>query len=204
MADASDNSAQELVFPADLKTARVGDVIEALEKVGEQVAIVRLQVLNQTAELGGLQSLLVRNTSRPVTTTEQARILRERFEAKGAVSIERRKMGKGAGGVVCVFLEGNRDELAGVLKDVQKENLIQQAQLTNTMSAAKLAQYANRPVAPTDQSPERKSGHVQTVLDLPKATVHQILADGEPAGAKSMAPQKNRSKSTAANLQGSG
>ena len=154
----ADKNARQMVFPADLKTAQLGDVIEALENVGDQVAIVRLMVVNQTAGLAGFQSLLVRDTSRPVQGAEKARLLRERFAGKKrAVSVEGRKMPNATGDLVCVFVEGSREELAGVLRDVENESHIQKAQLTNTISAAKLAQYANRPVAPSDQKGEHSA-----------------------------------------------
>lgn len=168
----------ELVFPANLKTARAGDVIEALENVGDQVAVVRLTVVNQTAGLGGLQSLLVRDTSRPVQDREQAKRLQKWFmDKKEGVSVGGQKMANGTGDLICVFMEGSRDQLTGVLKDLQHESQIQQAELTNTISASKLAQYANRPVAPSRQRNETDRNKAQTVLSLPVATVDKILAD---------------------------
>jgi len=180
-AEEAETIAPQLVFPADLKTAQVGDAIEALESVGDQVAVVRLTVVNQTPGLGGVQSLLVRDSSRPVGRAEKDKLLRERLtDTKGAVSVEGQKMANAAGGLICVYVEGSREQLADVLKDVQNESQIQRAQLTNTISAAKLAQYAKRPVAPSSQFGEHTAPRAQTVLNLPVATVDKIFADGKP------------------------
>ena len=66
---ATEGKGVEIVLPADLKTAKVGDVIEAMEKVGDQVAVVRLTVVNQTAGLGQLQSLLCASPPIPSTVS---------------------------------------------------------------------------------------------------------------------------------------
>jgi len=171
-------NASQLVFPADLKTAKEGDVVEALERIGDQVAVVRLTVVNQTAGVGGLQSLLVRDARRYVKGEEEEKLLRGRFaDGQKAVSIEDRKGLNTAGDLICVYIEGSRDELVGVLKDVQKESHFQQAQLTNTISAAKLAEYANRPVSPSGLGGNSSASPAQTVLSLPHAAVDRIFAD---------------------------
>jgi hypothetical protein len=173
----ADAKGPQLVFPANLKTAQVGDVIEALENVGEQVAVVRLTVVNQAAGLDGIQSLLVRDASRTVQNVEELKTLRKQFtDKKGTVAVDGSKTPNSAGDLICVFVEGTREQLADVLKDVQNESQIQQAQLTNTISAAKLAQYANRPVAPALQSAAGSQG----VLSLPVATVDKIVSENEP------------------------
>jgi hypothetical protein len=173
-------NAAQLVFPADLKTAKMGDMIEALESVGDQVAVVRLTVMNQTPGLGGLQSLLLRESSRPVRGDEKSRLLKERFsDQKGAVAVDSLKLPNAEGDLVCVYLEGSREELVDVLKDVQNGNDIQKAQLTNTISAEKLAQYANRPVTPSQRAGEHSASRAKTVLSLPHAAVDKIFGDTE-------------------------
>jgi hypothetical protein len=203
-AEEAETIAPKLVFPADLKTAQVGDAIEALENVGDQVAVVRLTVVIQTPGPGGNQSLLVRDSSRPVGKAEKDKLLKEWFaDTKGAVSVEGQKLANAAGGLICVYVEGSREQLADVLKDVQNESQIQRAQLTNTISAAKLAEYANRPVAPPSQFGEHTAPRAQTVLNLPVATVDKIFADGK-AGQKraenlGWGPQKPSSAAVAGN-----
>jgi hypothetical protein len=177
-AQAPTSNASQLVFPADLKTAKEGDVVEALESIGDQVAVVRLTVVNQTAGVGGLQSLLVRDARRYVKGEEKAKLLKGRFaDGQRAVTVEDRKGLNTAGDLICVYVEGSRDELVGVLKDVQMESQFQQAQLTNTISAAKLAEYANRPVSPSGREGDRNSSPAKTVLSLPHAAVDKIFAD---------------------------
>lgn len=194
----AESKSRRLVFPADLKTAQMGDVIEAMESVGDQVAVVRLTVVNQTSGLGGLQSLLVRDSSRQVQGKEKARLIRERFaDKKGAVAIDRQITPSATGDLVCVFVEGSREQLADVLKDVQNESQIQKAQLTNTISAAKLAQYANRPVAQSGQTGTHSAPPAQTILSLPAATVDKIVADREPVPSQKAAAGANKAATPA-------
>ncbi len=157
-----------MVFPAELKAAREGDVVEALESVGDQVAVVRLTLVNRTASLGGLQNLLVRDASRPVRGEEKEQLMKERFaEKKGSVVVDAKTVSNGPGELICVFVEGSRDELVGVLKEVQNQSLVQRAQLTNAISPAKLAEYAQRPVTTAQHSGGQ-------ALSLPHATVDKI------------------------------
>jgi negative regulator of sigma E activity len=166
LAARSDKS--RMVFPAELKAAREGDVVEALESVGDQVAVVRLTLVNRTASLGGLENLLVRNASRPVLGKEKEQLMKDRFaEKKGSVVVDDKTVSNGPGELICVFVEGSRDELVGVLKEVQNQSLVQRAQLTNAISPAKLAEYAQRPVTTAQHSGAQ-------ALSLPHATVDKI------------------------------
>ncbi len=164
-----DAGKSRMVFPAELKAAREGDVVEALESVGDQVAVVRLTLVNRTTSLLGLQNLLIRDASRPVRGEEKEKLMKERFaERQGSVVVDGKTVSNGRGELVCVFVEGSRDELVGVLKDVQNQSQVQRAQLTNAISAAKLAEYAQRPVTTASQH-----SRAQT-LSLPHATVDKI------------------------------
>jgi hypothetical protein len=170
----SEAGASRLVFPADLKSAQEGDVVEALESVGNQVAVVRLMLVNQTTALGGLQNLLVRDASRPVQGAEKEKLLKGRFAAaKGSVVVDAKTVSNGPGELICVFVEVSRDELVGVLRDVQNESQIQRAQLTNAISAAKLAEYAKRPVTTASLGGDASAARAQT-LSLPHAAVDKI------------------------------
>jgi anti-sigma factor RsiW len=164
-----DAGKSRMVFPADLKKAHEGDVIEALESVGDQVAVVRLTLVNRTTSLGSLQNLLVRDATRPVRGEEKEKLMKERFaDKRGSVVVDAKTESNGPGELICVFVEGSRDELVGVLKGVQNQSQVQRAQLTNAISPAKLAEYAQRPV--TTQSQHSRA---QT-LSLPHATVDKI------------------------------
>jgi hypothetical protein len=175
-----DAGSSRMVFPADLKSAKEGSVIEALESVGDQVAVVRLTLVNQTTGLGGLQNLLVRNATRPVHGDEQAKLMKERFaKDKGSVVLDAKKVENGPGELICVFVEGSRDDLVGVLKDVQNESLIQHAQLTNMISPEKLAEYVQHPVTAANLEADSPAARAQSVLSVPHAAVNKILADSE-------------------------
>ena len=173
-----------MVFPAELKSAQEGDVVEALESVGDQVAVVRLTLVNRTSSLLGLQNVLVRDASRPVLGKEKEQLMKDRFaEKKASVVVDGKTVSNGPGELICVFVEGSRDELVGVLKDVQNQSQVQRAQLTNAISAAKLAEYARRPVTASNQGAQ--------TLSLPHATVDKIT------GAATMASDAEKSESAA-------
>jgi hypothetical protein len=204
---ATDGNGAELVLPADLKKAKVGDVIEAMEKVGNQVAVVRLTVVDQTAGLGQLQSLLWREPSHSAQQEGTARgkqqvALREKaveYESTSTFGEQKQKSAGGsqqmkknkAGELICVFIEESREELADLLKDMQAERPFQQAELTSTISVEKLAQYANHPVAPSAAA--HSTSHAPTVLSLPAKAVNQIYADNgqtpDAADKKDASPQ---------------
>ncbi len=64
--------------------------------------------VNQTPGPGGNQSLLVRDSSRPVGKAEKDKLLKEWFaDTKGAKSRSKaKKLANAAGGLICVYVEG--------------------------------------------------------------------------------------------------
>ena len=180
---ATEGNGAELVLPTDLKKAKVGDVIEAMEKVGDQVAVVRLKVVDQSDGLGQLRSLLVREPAH--IGQKQGTILAKEKEAirdqtfhyqKNSTAGDQGQMAKNkAGDLICVFIEESREELADLLKDMQAERPFQQAELTNTISVEKLSQYANQHVPLSTAA--HSTSHPPTVLSLPAKAVNQIYAD---------------------------
>jgi hypothetical protein len=186
-------AATALMLPANLKTAKVGDVVEALQQDGQQVAVVRLTVVNQVEGLDGVQSVLVRNTSRTLQNADEIKRLRQQFGADKSGDMPKSTVAGGPGDLICVYMEGSRDEMVGVLHDLQKESHIQAAELTNTISIKALEQYANHAVSGQKQAGERVAADGQTpaataaripakpsgsqlAVSLPAATVDKILS----------------------------
>jgi hypothetical protein len=173
----------QLMFPADLKRAKVGDVVEALEQIGEQVAVVRLTVVNKSEGLDGIENLVVRNVSRTAQNADEIKVLRSRFQLMkkaGGVSV-RGTSSKRPGELICVFIEGTRDQLMSLLQDVQNESHIQEARLTNTISASELARYSNGAVAPAaEQAKKRLPARPQVVVRLSAASVDKIVSRTQP------------------------
>jgi hypothetical protein len=130
-----------LLLPADLKTAEVGQVIEALEEAGDDVAVVKLTVVDQSKGLAGFQSLLVRNTTLPRPDPREVERVKSAIEARQQAGI-RFKAAEPVSGpedLICVYVEGPRDELASVINGMRSEAQIQSAELTNTISVDRLA-----------------------------------------------------------------
>jgi len=185
-----------LMLPANLKTAKVGDVVEALQQDGQQVAVVRLTVVNQVEGLDGVQSLLVRNTSRTLQNVEEIKRLRQQFGAGKSAEVPKSAVPQAPGDLICVYVEGSREEMLGVLSDLQNESHFPAAELTNTISFTALEEYARHAVPPQNgertaadgeaargavaQTPAKPTGS-QMAVSLPAATVNKILSAGQPS-----------------------
>src|SRR5580704_12117905 len=185
-----------LMLPANLKTAKMGDVVEALQQDGQQVAVVRLTVVNQVEGLDGVQSLLVRNTSRTLQNVDEIKQIRKQFTLDKSAHVSKGAVPTAAGDMICVYVEGSRDEMLGVLRDVQNESQIRAAELTNTISFTTLEEYASRAVPSQKQSADQsaaankqiakgavaqapKASGSQMAVSLPAATVDKILTAGQ-------------------------
>jgi len=188
-----------LMLPANLKTAKVGDVVEALQQDGRQVAVVRLTVVNQVEGLDGVQSLLVRNTSRTLQNAEEIKRMRQQFAPGNSTAVPKSAVPSAPGDLICVYVEGSRDEMLGVLQDLQNERHIQAAELTNTISFTMLEQFAGSAVPTEKQGAEgagSQSGMMakgavvqapkppgsQLAVSLPASTVNKILGGGQSVG----------------------
>jgi hypothetical protein len=185
-----------LMLPANLKTAKMGDVVEALQQDGQQVAVVRLTVVNQVEGLDGVQSLLVRNTSRTLQNVDEIKQIRKQFTLDKSTHVSKAAVPTAAGDMICVYVEGSRDEMLGVLRDVQNESQIRAAELTNTIPFTTLEEYASRAVPSQKQSADQsatankqiakgavaqapKASGSQMAVSLPAATVDKILMAGQ-------------------------
>jgi hypothetical protein len=186
------SSGTALILPANLKTAQVGDVVEALQQDGEQVAVVRLTVVNQVEGLDGVQNILVRNTSSKLQNAEEIRRMRQRFAGDKTAEFRKSVVPGSAGDTICVYMEGSRDEMLAVLQGLQNESHIQKAELTNTIDVTALEEYAGGAVPATKQnreaaekepakglvaqSPPPKAPGSQLAVSLPASAVDKILS----------------------------
>ena len=100
------------------------------------------------------------------------------------------------GDLICVYVEGSREEMLGVLSDLQNESHFPAAELTNTISFTALEEYARHAVPPQNgertaadgeaargavaQTPAKPTGS-QMAVSLPAATVNKILSAGQPS-----------------------
>ena len=144
-AKVSNLDASHLTFPADLKTAKVGEAVDALEKDGDRVAVVRLTVVNQAEGLAGIQKLLVANDRRAVNNAAEKDKLSALYSLpKQGVAVDSSSKAQGRGDLVCVYVEGTRDDLVAVLHDVQNESFFQQMEVTS-ITAAQLERLCAAP-----------------------------------------------------------
>jgi hypothetical protein len=160
------------------------------------VAVVRLTVVNQVEGLDGVQSLLVRNTSRTLQNVDEIKQIRKQFTVDKSAHVSKAAVPTAAGDMICVYVEGSRDEMLGVLQDLQNESHIRAAELTNTIPFTTLEEYASRAVPSQKQSAERsaathtqiakgavaqtpKASGSQMAVSLPASTVDKILTAGQ-------------------------
>lgn len=176
----SDLDASRLTFPADLKTAKVGEAVDALEKDGDRVAVVRLTVVNQAEGLAGIQKLLVANDRRAVDSAAEKDKLSALYSLpKQGVAVDSASKARGRGDLVCVYVEGTRDDLVAVLHEVQNESFFQQMEVTS-ISAAQLERLSRRAVSPQNGKSEPVSLR-QQVVTLPVAALSEIHSEKESA-----------------------
>jgi hypothetical protein len=201
-----------LVLPANLKTAQVGEVVEALQQDGKQVVVVRLTVVNQVEALDGVQSLLVRNTSQVLQNVDEIKRMRQRFAGGKAADVPKEALSGAPGNMICVYAEGSRAEMVRVLKGLQSERHIQEAELTSTIPLEVLEEFANSGVPPNQQigglisaqkqdtkqsAVTRKSAAgSQLAVSLPAATVDKIMSRGQQS-----ASARNRRKGGPSQVQ---
>jgi len=179
-AKVSNLDASHLTFPADLKTAKVGEAVDALEKDGDRVAVVRLTVVNQAEGLAGIQKLLVANDRRAVNNAAEKDKLSALYSLpKQGVAVDSSSKAQGRGDLVCVYVEGTRDDLVAVLHDVQNESFFQQMEVTS-ITAAQLERLSRRAVSPQNGKSEPVSLR-QQVVTLPVAALSEIHSDKESA-----------------------
>jgi hypothetical protein len=191
-----------LMLPANLKTAKMGDVVEALQQDGQQVAVVRLTVVNQIEGLNGVQSLLVRNTSRTLQNVDEIRRVRQQFSDNKSAEVSKSAVPSAAGDMICVYVEGSRDEMFAVLQGLQNESHIQAAELTNTISYTALNEYANqtaegrsavanRQIAKGAVAQSPPPAGSQLAVRLPAATVNKILSARQSTHQSTSGPNSN-------------
>jgi hypothetical protein len=174
----------------------MGDVVEALLQDGQQVAVVRLTVVNQVEGLDGVQSLLVRNTSRTLQNVDEIKQIRKQFTVDKSARVSKAAVPSVAGDMICVYVEGSRDEMLGVLQGLQNESQIRAAELTNTIPFTTLEEYASRAVPSQKKTVDQpaaanaqlakgavaqtpKASGSQMAVSLPAATVDKILTAGQ-------------------------
>ncbi len=183
----------QLLLPANLKTAKVGEVVEALQQDGEQVAVVRLTVVNQDEGLDGFQSVLMHNTSRTLQNADEIKRARQQFVAGHPAEVSKSARPSAPGDTICVYVEGSREEMLRVLQGLQNERHIQKAELTNTIEFTALEKFAGHAVPSNKQMKERQAANEppanagffaqvpsspgsQLAVSLPPSTVNQIFS----------------------------
>ena len=128
----SDNEARagrsQLVFDDSLKRADVGQIVEALETIDGEVAVVRLTVVDRRKGLDALQVLLSRN-----------KILQETTAAGNYREQDKQEKSDGAEPLVAVFVEASGEQLAQALLQLNAQDSIQSLEIEQPIAAGELA-----------------------------------------------------------------
>ncbi len=116
-----ESSGWQLTFNQEtLRTADIGQVVEALATSGDRVAVVRLTVVDKQRGLDSLQLLLARNSIAPAP---------ERTAGPPAQAAE---------GMVAVYVESTSEQLAATLRQLQHEDLFRGFEVAGPIEVAQL------------------------------------------------------------------
>lgn len=128
----SDATANNLSFSQEtLRTAEIGDVIDALQADGDQVAVVRLTVVDRQQGMKRLQLLLAKNH---IVSTDDAGLSSAPLESEAKKNSLRKELVKEKKSapvdgsneqMLAVFVESNSQQLAATLSDLRNSDLVQ-------------------------------------------------------------------------------
>lgn len=140
-----------LTFDDDLKRAEVGDIVRALENTGDEVAVVRLTVVDRRQGLEALQLLLARNEIDRDSNDESDR---EAEKAKHSDDL--------GTGLEAVFVEATPDQLARTIAEMQSIASFRSLEVDEPIALAKLDGYT------ADGAAMGRTDELQQRADKPK------------------------------------
>lgn len=183
-------SASQLVFDhASLNGAQVGDVIQAMKHSEEEVAVVRLTVVDRQDGLERLQLLLTenhiptRNDSRPEAATTGILSAREQLTA--------------------VYVESDSDQLSAALEKILHDQRFRRLELEEPIQLADLdakarAQMAARPAGIDRESSARRS-EADAIPEADAAALADNRIQQKGAASPRPAPEASGTRSLARN-----
>ncbi len=153
---------EQLAFDDDLTEAQIGQVLSALETSGDQIAVIKLTVVDRSASLNALQLLLERNRV-PLESAPSKSKNASKAEAEPKL-----------GGMVAVYVETTRDQLASTLLELKQDKRFRILERQPAISLASLdprsrARLAWGSLAMLGRDASKRAFHLDAVHDGKKS-----------------------------------
>jgi hypothetical protein len=132
----------------ELKNARIGQIIKALETSGGQVAVVKLTVIDRRAGLRNLQVLLSRHRI-PKTQSDRDEAQHGKAASENAEHENAKPLQPESNRLVAVYVEAPSEQLASVLLELKQAEQFRKLHVERSVELSRLDAYSeNVPTAP--------------------------------------------------------
>ncbi len=123
-----------------LREAEIGDVVEALQSSGDQVAVVRLTVVDRQKGLEQLQLLLAKNHIAQSDAGEATKTFSDARSERESAVLAKRRSGKDAAPdqMLAVYVESDSQQLAATLRQLRENQLVQSLEVEQPILLAQL------------------------------------------------------------------
>ena len=135
-----DSVASMFLDQATLKSAEIGDVVDALQTLDDEIAVVRLTVVDRQEGLNQLQLLFAKNQIDPdaaASTLDKVKSLAAKSSPSSkpdaAVAADEGQQ------LMAVYVESNSEHLSAALHELSQNNLVQSLQVESPISVTEIA-----------------------------------------------------------------
>ena len=136
-----------------LKTVEIGDVVEALQTLDDEIAVVRLTVVDRQEGLNQLQLLFANNRIAPEPTATAP----EKSKADAIKSADRSKRDESSSAeqMMAVFVESNSQHLTAALQELSQTKLVQSLEVESPISLSELDVSGDKSFAKSEKPQTR-------------------------------------------------
>ena len=186
-----------------LKRAEIGDVVEALQTLDDEIAVVRLTVVDRQEGLNQLQLLFANNLIAPEPTATAP----EKSKADAIKSADRSKQDESSSAeqMMAVFVESNSQHLTAALQELSQTKLVQSLEVESPISLsefdasgdklfAKSEKPQTRAFKPTTENLNQRT-LAETLNQARRSSIVRDEADSQAPGRKSGDPASLAKKS---------
>jgi anti-sigma factor RsiW len=123
-----------------LREAEIGDVVDALQTNGDQVAVVRLTVVDRQKGRKHLQVLLAKNHIPQSDAGEAAKTFSDARSERESADLAKRNSGQGAATeqMLAVYVESDSQQLAATLRQLRESQIVQSLEVEQPILLAQL------------------------------------------------------------------
>lgn len=176
-----DSVASMFLDQATLKSAEIGDVVDALQTLDDEIAVVRLTVLDRQEGLNQLQLLFAKNQIDPDSagpTLEKTKSLAAKSSPSSnpdaALAADEGQQ------LMAVYVESNSEHLSAALHELSQNNLVQSLQVDSPISVTEIAssnEEARDKVSEKQKSEQPTDRSFQSKNAVRRSSSQQALID---------------------------